>query len=98
LEDPAVADTADLHIDMGESSFSVMKPVSADFFSDDGRPALSASRDRLAPAPTSAPAAEPASEPPAIDLDAPVKEMESRLAQLQEQPATRRKDIGTDNG
>jgi hypothetical protein len=49
---------------------------------------LSASRDRLAPAPPPAAkeAAPVASDPPAIDLDAPVKEVEARMAQLQEQP------------
>ena len=74
-------------IDMGESSFSVVKAgSSADLAGPDGRPSLSTSRDRIAPAPAEAPAAAPASEPPAIDLDAPVKEIESRLAQLEEQP------------
>ena len=73
-------------IDLGAPSFSVVKPGSAaDLFGPDGRPSLSTSRDR-AQAPAEVPAAEPASEPPAIDLDAPVKEMEGRLAQLQEQP------------
>src|SRR5580693_5549904 len=78
----------DLQIDRGESSFSVTRPVSADLAGEDGRPSLSASRDRLAPAPPPAAkeAASVASEPPAIDLDAPVKEWESRLAQLEEQP------------
>jgi hypothetical protein len=84
-----MADTADLQIDRGESSFSVTRPVSADLAGEDGRPSLSASRDRLAPAPPpaakAAPAAPVAGDPPAIDLDAPVKEVEARMAQLQEQ-------------
>jgi hypothetical protein len=73
---------------MGEPGFSVVKPGSADLAGEDGRPSLSTSRDRLAPAPPPAAkeAAPVASEPPAIDLDAPVKEVEARLAQLQEQP------------
>jgi hypothetical protein len=86
-----MADTAELQIDRGESSFSVTRPVSADLAGEDGRPSLSTSRDRLAPAPPpaakeAAPAAPVASDPPAVDLDAPVREIESRLAQLEEQP------------
>lgn len=73
-------------IDLGEPGFSVVKTGSADLFDENGRPSLSTSRDRsIASAPMEAPAAEPASEP-TIDLDAPVKEIETRLAQLQEQP------------
>jgi len=78
---------AEARPDLGFSQgFSTVKG-SPDLYGEDGKPALQASTaSSPAPATEDSQPATAANDPPAIDLDAPVKEVEQRLQELRQSP------------